>query len=140
MNNGLRYGMVWALAPRHYNDGLDEPLQRLLSRYASELIRIRNKYRDLLFDGRFNEGFGASVKADANVRYSVFEGMESHGSARACVVMNYGDRAQKAEVAVTGADGRDAEVSAPFEPDRSTKLPAKITIPPHRTAVIVVRH
>ena len=26
MNNGMRYGMVWALAPRHYNDSLDERL------------------------------------------------------------------------------------------------------------------
>ena len=35
MNNGMRYGLVWALAPRHYNDSLDEPLQRPLSRYVS---------------------------------------------------------------------------------------------------------
>ncbi len=23
MNNGMRYGLVWAMAPRHYNDSLD---------------------------------------------------------------------------------------------------------------------
>jgi hypothetical protein len=43
MNNGMRYGLVWALAPRHYNDSLDEPLQRPLSRYVAELIRIRKQ-------------------------------------------------------------------------------------------------
>jgi hypothetical protein len=139
MNNGLRYGMVWALAPRHYNDGLDDPLQRPLSRYVSELIRIRKKYRDLLFDGRFKDGIGASVKGDADLRYSVFESRDPHQAGRACVLVNFGDRPEAAEVAIAGTDGREAEVSAPFEPDRTIKLPAKLTLVPHRCAVIVVR-
>ena len=30
MNNGMRYGFVWALAPRHYNASMDDPLTRPL--------------------------------------------------------------------------------------------------------------
>jgi hypothetical protein len=138
MNNGLRYAMVWALAPRHYNDGLDEPLQRPLSRYVSELIRIRQKYRDLLFNGRFRDGIGATVSGGPDVRYSVFENMDPRAAA-ACVVVNYGDQPESAEVNLAGEAGREVEISAPFEEDRKAKLPLKLNIPPHRCVVVVSR-
>ena len=53
MNNGMRYGLVWAVQPRHYNDSMDERLTRPLSRYVQELIRIRvqTQGRALLRDG-----------------------------------------------------------------------------------------
>jgi len=137
MNNGMRYGMVWALAPRHYNDSLDVPMQRPLSRYVSELIRIRKQYRELLFDGRFRDTIGASVAGEADVRYSVFE--DKDGTARACVVVNYGDRPESAEVSLKGAEGREVEISAPFEQNRKAKRPLRLAIPPHRCAVVVSR-
>ena len=62
MNNGMRYGLVWAVQPRHYNDSMDEPLTRPLSRYVQELIRIRAKHMDLLFLGRFCDTRGAKSK------------------------------------------------------------------------------
>jgi hypothetical protein len=34
MNNGMRYVLVWAVQPRHYNDSMDEPLTRPLSPYG----------------------------------------------------------------------------------------------------------
>src|SRR5208282_3177179 len=49
MNNGMRYGLVWAMQPRHYNDSMDERLTQPLSRYVQELIRIRGKHQELLF-------------------------------------------------------------------------------------------
>jgi hypothetical protein len=137
MNNGLRYGMVWALAPRHYNDSLDEPLERPLARYVSELIRIRKRYREVLFDGRFRDTMGASVAGDADVRYSVFEGQP--GGTRACVVVNYGDRAESAEVSIEGAGGREVEVSEPFQADRRARLPLRLTLGAHLCAVVVLR-
>lgn len=63
MNNGMRYRLVWDLAPRHYSDSIDEELTRPLARYVQELIRIRKKYSDLLFFGRFNDEMGATVTA-----------------------------------------------------------------------------
>jgi hypothetical protein len=137
MNNGMRYGMVWALAPRHYNDSLDEPLQRPLSRYVAELIRIRKQYRDVLFDGRFKDTIGGSVEGDKDVRYSVFE--NTAATARAMVVVNYGDRPETAKVIMAGADGRDVEIAAPFELDRKGKLPLSLTIPPRRCVVVVLQ-
>jgi len=139
MNNGMRYGMVWDLAPRHYNDSLDEPLQRPLSQYVSELIRIRKKHRDLLFDGRFRDTLGASVSGDPDVRYSVFESSDLRSRARAWVVVNYGDRAESAVVSLTGAEGREVEIDAPFAADRKAKLPLTLSIPPHRCTVVVAR-
>ena len=138
MNNGMRYGLVWALAPRHYNDSLDEPLTRPLSGYVADLIRIRTKYRDLLFHGRFKDTQGATVEAGTNVRYSVFEPMKAAEKGRACVVVNYGDKEEQATVSFPEAEGRQAEVSAPFEPDRKAVLPVRLSIPPRRCAVVVL--
>jgi hypothetical protein len=137
MNNGMRYGMIWALAPRHYNDSLDEPLTRPLSRYVAELIRIRKQYRDILFDGRFRDGIGASVSGDSDVRYSVFENANS--TQRAVVVVNYGDREESARVNIPVAEGREVEISAPFQRDVRQKLPVSLSVPPHHCVVVVFR-
>lgn len=139
MNNGMRYGLVWDLAPRHYNDSMDEPLTRPLSRYVSELIRIRTKYKDLLFHGRFKDTMGAEVRMDQDMRFSVFEPMQATSQVRACVVVNFGNQAGSAEVRLPGRDGVPVEVSAPFQPDRKSTLPARITVPAHHLAVIVAR-
>jgi hypothetical protein len=132
MNNGMRYGLVWAVQPRHYNDSMDERLMQPLSRYVAELIRIRTKYKDVLFFGRFRDTLGAEVKAGAHIRYSVFEGMDGRGNA--CVVVNFGD--EEAEAEVTWPEGKSAEVLMPFQPDSIQTLPARIRLAPRTCAVI----
>jgi hypothetical protein len=138
MNNGMRYGLVWDLAPRHYNDSVDELLTRPLARYVSELIRIRKKYADLLFFGRFNDTLGATVKGGPDIRYSVFKSLHPGNHDVACVVVNFADSPQNAQVSIDGASG-DATLAMPFEPDRTVSLPASITIPPDHLAVIIKR-
>ncbi len=136
MSNGLRYGLVWAMQPRHYNDSMDEPLTRPLSRYVQELIRIRGKHKGLLFFGKFRDTLGAEVKAGPNVRYSVFEGAVKRS--KACVVVNYGNEETEAEVMWAEGAGKRAEVLRPFEPDASAKLPARVKIAPRSCAVVVI--
>jgi hypothetical protein len=133
MNNGMRYGMVWALAPRHYNDSLDERLTRPLARYVQELVRIRGRHRDVLFHGRFAGTDGAEVRSHPDLRHSVFTG--ETGSPRACVVVNYGDDTIETTVTFDGPSGR-AEVCRPGQPDRITDLPATVELPPHSCAVV----
>ena len=135
MNNGMRYGLVWAVQPRHYNDSMDEPLTRPLSEYVRELIRIRAKHKKLLFHGRFCDTLGASVKAGSDVRYSVFEGMEKPG--KACVVVNFGNREETAEVTWPGGAGRQVEILRPFQQDVVEKLPVRVRLAPRTCAVIV---
>jgi hypothetical protein len=137
MNNGMRYGLVWAMAPRHYNDSMDEPVTRPLSRYVQELIRMRGKYKDVLFHGRFRDTEGAEVKAGRNVRYSVFEGMDKPG--KACVVVNYGNEEATAEVRWAGGEGREVEVLQPFRKDAVTKLPVTVKLAPRTCAVVAAR-
>jgi hypothetical protein len=136
MNNGMRYGLVWDLAPRHYNDSVDEPLTRPLARYVSELIRIRKQYEDLLFYGRFNDTMGATVHGGADLRYSVFRPFDAGSKSRACVVVNFGDSPETAEVKLDDESG-EVTVATPFHPDQKTTLPAQITIPAHQLAVVV---
>ena len=84
----MRYGLVWAVQPCHYNDSMDEPLTRPLSRYVQELIRIRSNHKDVLFFGRFRDAFGAEIKAGPRVRYSVLEGLDN--TRKVCVMVNFG--------------------------------------------------
>jgi hypothetical protein len=135
MNNGMRYGLVWAVQPRHYNDSMDEPLTRPLSKYVQELIRIRAKHKDLLFLGRFCDTRGAEVKGGEHVRYSVFEGMDSPG--KACVVVNFGNEEEIAEVTWKSGEGQSVEILKPFHADASGTLPVKVKLAPSTCAVIV---
>jgi hypothetical protein len=136
MNNGMRYGLVWALAPNHYNDSVDEPLTRPLARYVNELIRIRKKYEDLLFYGRFNDTVGATVRGSNAVRYSVFNPFQPEGQGRACVVVNFGDTPESVEVNLEGVSG-EVIIASPYQPDRTATLPVRLSIDPHQLAVIV---
>jgi hypothetical protein len=137
MNNGMRYGLVWDLAPQHYNDPVDEPLTRPLARYVSELIRIRKKYANLLFYGRFNDTMGATLKdSGPYIRYSVFKPFQSGSNSRACVVVNFGDTPQSVGVNLDGLTG-NVVIAAPFQADSSSVLPVRVTIPPDQLVVVV---
>jgi Domain of unknown function (DUF6259) len=138
MNNGMRYGLVWDLAPRHYNDSVDEPLTRPLAAYVEELIRIRKEFEDLLFFGRFNDTMGAKVEGGAEIRYSVFEPAESGGKGRAVVIVNFGDAVENAKLQLDGMSG-EVTVAAPGQPDRKAELPLDLDIPLHRLVVVVKR-
>jgi hypothetical protein len=138
MNNGMRYGLVWDLAPRHYNDSADEPLTRPLAQYVSQLIRIRKEFEDLLFFGRFNDGIGATVQGGPDIRYSVFKSMSPDNKDVASVIVNFGDTSEAATVSLDGASG-EVVIAAPDQPDRHAILPLQISIPPHQLAVVVKR-
>jgi hypothetical protein len=136
MNNGMRYGFVWDLSPRHYTASVDEPLTRPLARYVSELIRIRKQYADLLFFGRFNDTMGATVHGGPDVRYSVFKPLEAGKSGEACVVVNFDTTPQTVTVSLDGLSG-NVEIATPFHDDRAGTLPVRLTIPPQQLAVVI---
>jgi len=138
MNNGMRYGFVWDLAPRHYNDSVDELLTRPLARYVSELVRIRKEFEDLLFFGRFNDTIDATVQGGPDIRYSVFKSMDPRNKDVASVIVNFGDAQESATLNIEGASG-EVTVATPDHPDRSAILPLQISIPPHQLAVVVKR-
>lgn len=138
MNNGMRYGLVWDLAPRHYNDSVDEPLTRPLAEYVSQLIRIRQEFEDLLFFGRFNDTLGATVQGGPDIRYSVFKSMDPKSRDVASVIVNFGDAPESAVLNIDGASGQ-VIVAAPDQPDRQASLPLRISIPPHRLVVAIKR-
>jgi len=138
MNNGMRYGFVWALAPRHYNDSMDEAATRPLSRYVSELIRIRKRHRHILFDGRYCDTEGADVRGGKWVRHSVHQSLDGRG--KASVVVNYDNKSARATVSWPGAKGLRVELCQPFQTNRSVTLPARITLPPRSCAVVASRH
>jgi hypothetical protein len=58
---------------------------------------------------------------------------------KACVVVNFGNEEETAEVNWSGGEGMEVEVLVPFQPDGVQSLPAKILLPPRTCAVIAVR-
>jgi hypothetical protein len=90
----------------------------------------------LLFFGRFNDTFDASVTGGSGIRYSVFEPLKQNAKGRACVIVNFGDTAEKANLTMEGLSG-EVTVATPFQPDRSATLPLDLEIPPHQLAVVV---
>jgi len=136
MNNGMRYGFVWDLAPRHYTASADEELTRPLARYVSELIRIREEFAGLLLLGRFNDTMGATVTGDVDIRFSVFGPLKMGGQGRAVVVVNFGDKPEAANVRMDGMSG-EVTVAEPFQVDRTEILPVKLMVPGHTVEVIV---
>jgi len=136
MNNGMRYGFVWAMAPRHYSASLDEELTRPLSRYVEELIRIRKKYSDILFTGRFMDTTGASVKCGINTRFSVFEPMDDT-IRKAVVLVNFDNKEDDVEVNFNHIRDGEVMLSIPFQKDTTIQLPAIIKLPPRTCAVVV---
>lgn len=137
MNNGMRYGFVWALAPRHYSASLDEVVTRPLSKYVAELIRIRKKFADILFTGQFMDTLGATVNCGVNSRFSVFESMDDT-TKRAVVIVNFDNTDDDIEVDIANAADRTGELCIPFQNDRAVRLPAKIKVPARTCAVVVV--
>jgi hypothetical protein len=136
MNNGMRYGLVWAMAPRHYNASMDEALTRPLSEYVQELIRIRKKHRDILFHGRFLDAEGLVFDGDEHTRYSVFEDMDNPEE-KACVLVNFSN--DNARVQVNGFEGSGShkvEILQPFKADKKDTLPLSMEIPPQTCAVL----
>jgi hypothetical protein len=136
LNNGMRYGMVWALAPRHYQESIDERLTRPLARYLQELIRIRTRHRDILFDGRLGRPDRVRVGTHPDLRHSVFEARRPGGPRQACVLVNFGNRPLETSVDWYPA-ARTVEVCQPFEADRQARLPTMVRLPPQGCAVIV---
>ena len=137
MNNGMRYGFVWAMAPRHYSASLDEAVTQPLSKYVAELIRIRKKYADILFTGRFMDTMGATVKCGVNSRYSVFEPTNDTGR-KAVVLVNFDNSEDEMEVNIDNVKNGKAALCIPFQGDRIVQLPAKIKVPARTCAVLVL--
>jgi hypothetical protein len=65
--------------------------------------------------------------------------MNPTGKRRGVVVVNFGDHEETADVKIDGEEDRDVEISAAFEKDRTGRLPARLTIPPQRCAVLVTK-
>ena len=134
MNNGMRYGLVWALAPRHYNTSMDDEVFRPLSKYVSQLIRIRKKYEDILFLGVFKDTIGVHVKCGNHSRYSVFE--NKRATKKAVVLVNFDNKEDIFEVSLLNFNDKKYELLIPFQQDRSLKKNEKIVVPARTCAVI----
>jgi hypothetical protein len=107
-----------------------------LSKYVAELIRIRKKFAEILFTGRFMDTIGARVNCGVNSRYSVFEPMND-SLRKGVVLVNFDNTEDEMEVNIDHAKNARATLCIPFQDDRIVQLPAKIRVPARTCAVVV---
>jgi hypothetical protein len=111
-----------------------EPM-RPLSAYIKEILSLLENVKGAIYEGEFLDNLEARYEGPEDTRYSVFRNPKT--GKRACVVVNMGEKS--CEASVTGFEGNErgaVRLYQPFEKTRSAKLPARVTIPPERLAIV----
>jgi len=133
----MRYGFVWDIAPRHYNQSVDDPLNApsrpLRQRADPHPQRIRGP---ALPRADFNDTMGATVHGGPNVRYSVFKPCSRVKSAEACVVVNF-DKTPQTRCRELDGSSEEWRLQRRSMPTAPQPYRFGFTIPPHRLAVVV---
>jgi hypothetical protein len=100
--------------------------------YGQKIDALRRKYKDYLWDAAFQDTLGASVTANAPVRYAVFRKKDGK---RAIVVINM-NTTKPLEGRVELPNHGKLFVASPEKPDAQPSSGA-ITVPP-RSAMVVM--
>lgn len=131
MNNCLknRYNLCYDL--RFYSNSLDTYPQ--IMEYGKQIEKLRNQYREFIWEGNFEDTAGATLKGDP-VAYAVYA-RKSDGR-KAVVILNNSE-SQPASLQVSFNGSRHALETASPEQPQPTDYQGTLTIQP-QSAVIVV--
>ena len=137
VNNAVRYGYQIFLGPGNYiaPDSMAWAPMRPLSRYVQEVIGILEGLKDTIHFGEFLDNQLTRVEIPEDTRFSTFRNPKT--GKRACVLVNLGEVTREAVVA--GFDDNEngpVRIYQPFEKARGAKLPAPVTIPSERLAIV----
>lgn len=136
INNAIRYGYQIFFGPGHWTESMAYEPFKPLAAYGKEIIRLRELLKDDIYHAEFLDTQEVKFGGQPQVRCSCFKNYETGN--RACVIVNYGT--EESEAAVLGFDGNvggRVKVYLPYQEPRSASLPAKVTIPAQRLAIVV---
>jgi len=134
VNNAVRYGYQLLVGPVRYSASMSDEQSRPISTYIREVGRIREELKETILFGDFLDDLEVTVEAGEHVKYSTHR--HPGTGKRACVLVNLAETEQEAEIAFEGAPG-PARVYRPFEETQTVELPATLSIPGERLAIIV---
>jgi len=135
VNNAVRYGYQLLIGPARYTSSMSDEQYRELSAYIAEVLRIREELRDFLLFGEFLDVLGVTVATHEHVMFSTHRDPKT--GARACVLVNTCIKPHRATVALDGNHGGPITTYQPFSEPEQRDLPATITIPGERLAIVV---
>jgi hypothetical protein len=135
------------VGPAHYTKDMDDPPMRALNRYIAAVTRIRRELVDVLSLGAvvasseppFVENpppvrLAGAVAKNPDVRWTLFR--NEHTGRRALVLANLGRTPVTTTVSVLTARGAVWRLEQPSAKAHSARLPAKLTLPAERVAVL----
>jgi hypothetical protein len=135
VNNAVRFGYELFIGPAHYTASMRHEPMRPLSAYIREILRIREALKETIFFGDFLDTLETRVQGSVDMRYSTHKNPAT--GKRACILVNFGVVPGEATVEFEGKGRGMARVYRPFEQEARAELPAVVTIPPERLAIVV---
>jgi hypothetical protein len=139
VNDAVRNGYAVMVAPYHFNRSMDAEAWRGLSQYIREVKRIRDELAESVFFGEYlgaSEAHLVPAEAARAVEYATFRSRRD--GKLACVLTHRGAAAASVVVRTLGRRDRGpVRIYRPFQPVEAADLPAKLSLPPERFAIVV---
>lgn len=135
VNRAIQYGYQILVGPVRYSASMADEQSRPVSTYIRELIRIREQLKDTIFFGEFLDKLEVAVKATEHLQFSVHRNPKT--GKRACILVNHGAAPLETGVAFDGNHNGRASVYQPFANVRVQALPAELSIPSERLAIVM---
>ncbi len=135
VNRAVQYGCQILVGPVRYSASMRDEQSRTISAYIGEIIRIREELKGIIFFGEFLDKLEVEVRAAEHLQYGVHRNPKT--GKRACVLVNHSAEPLETGVAFEGNDDGRARIFQPFEKVRMQELPAELSIPGERLAIVV---
>ena len=135
VNRAVQYGYQILVGPVRYSASMRDEQSRTISAYIREIIRIREELQDTIFFGEFLDKLEVEVKAVGHLQYSTHRNPET--GKRACVLVNHGAEPLETGVVFEGNNNGGVSIFQPFEEVKMQVLPADLSIPGERLAIVV---
>lgn len=140
VNTAVREGWVVMLSPHKFNRGMGYEPWRHMSTYVAEAKRICDQYGDIIFLGERLYGKGVRFGDKPLPGGIAWEAWRNPADGRRAIVFTNTGR-DAATVALAGFEGEGAaqgvKIITPFSESVYAPLPAEVTVPGERFALVV---
>ncbi|GAA4305331.1 DUF6259 domain-containing protein [Compostibacter hankyongensis] len=140
VNAAVMTGAVLCVEPEEYQGSLDQPLYRDLAKYIGAVERIRKKFADIIFLGKYEDNLGAAVKgidskSASNLHYKVWS--DTKTGRKAVIVANDSPHAIQYTWEFEDKDIKQATLYTPFGEPRDIAQGATLNIPGNGLNIII---
>jgi hypothetical protein len=135
VNRAVQCGYQILVGPVRYSASMGDEQSRPVSTYIREAIRIRDELKETIFLGEFLDDLEVDVPAVEHLTYKSHRHPQT--GKHACVLVNHGAEPLRTQVAFPGNARGGARIYQPFQSVATQQLPADVTVPGERFAIVV---